>query len=158
MKRILKPEMVTALIDTREQRPFDLAPLQMERATLDTGDYTVKGLEKSVAIERKSLPDLVMCVGRERERFERECQRLMAYPVKAIVVEATWHDLELGNWRGRVSPLAVTGSVLGWMASGLPIIMGHNAQLAQRLVSRMLFIAARRHYRQVVTYLDVMEK
>lgn len=158
MKRTLTPEMITAIIDSREQTPFNLSPLKTERGSLDTGDYSVKGLEQVIAVERKSLGDLVMCVGRERERFERACQRLMAYPVRAIVVEASWADLELGKWRGRVSPAAVTGSVLGWLAMGLPIVMGQNPQLASRLVSRMLFIAARRRYREVIKYLDTLEK
>lgn len=112
------------------------------------------GLEHVIAIERKSLGDLVMCVGRERERFERECMRLLAFPVRAIVVEATWHDLELGAWRGKTSPKAVCGSVLGWQAMGLPVIMGHNPEVASRQVSRMLFIAARRRYVELLSYAD----
>ncbi len=76
----LKPENVTALIDTREQQLLDLSPLRTEQATLPTGDYSLKGLEHVVAIERKSLDDLLGVVGRDRPRFDREVQRLLAYP------------------------------------------------------------------------------
>ena len=55
---MLTPEQITAIIDTREQAPLDLAPLATITGTLSTGDYSVKGLEAVVAIERKSLPDL----------------------------------------------------------------------------------------------------
>jgi len=39
----LKPEAVTAIIDTREQMPLDLSPLQTVTGTLDTGDYSIVG-------------------------------------------------------------------------------------------------------------------
>ena len=71
---VLKPENVCALVDTREQLPLFLSPLRSVTTTLATGDYSVRGLENIVAIERKSLPDFLSCVGRERERFDREVQ------------------------------------------------------------------------------------
>ena len=86
----LQPEQVTAVVFSREQLPLDLPPLNTVNGTLTTGDYSVSGLEDVIAVERKSLPDLVACVGRERERFDREVQRLQAYPVRAIVIESTW--------------------------------------------------------------------
>ena len=68
----LRPEDVIALIDTREQCAWDLAPLRSEPATLTTGDVTIKGLEHLVACERKELSDYIACCGRERERFQRD--------------------------------------------------------------------------------------
>jgi ERCC4-type nuclease len=94
----LKPENVAAVIDTREQCPLDLSPLRSVAGTLTTGDYSVQGLETVVAVERKSLGDLLGCIGQYRERFDREVQRLLAYSCRAIVVEATWPDLEQGEW------------------------------------------------------------
>ena len=78
--------------------------------TLTTGDYSVQGLESIIAVERKSLSDLLGCVGQHRERFDREIQRLIAYPVRAIVIEATWADLERGDWQSRITPAAAIGS------------------------------------------------
>jgi ERCC4-type nuclease len=144
----LRPEQVTAIVDTREQHPLDLAPLQAVSGTLPTGDYSIRGLEHVAAIERKSLPDLLGCVGVERERFEREVQRLLAFPVRALVVEATWPDLERGEWRSKVTPAAALGSVLGWIARGLPVVMAGDHERAGRYVSRLLFTAARRRWRE----------
>lgn len=145
----LKPESLVALIDSREQTPLDLSPMKMERGTLVTGDYSIRGLEHVIAIERKSLSDLLGCIGVERERFDRECQRLLAYPTRAIVVEASWAELELGAWRSRVTAAAATASCLGWIAMGLPVVMAGDHQRAGRFVSRMLFIAARRRWREI---------
>ncbi|KKL24098.1 hypothetical protein LCGC14_2418760 [marine sediment metagenome] len=150
----LKPESVTAIVDTREQLPLDLSPLQSIEGTLTTGDYSVRGLEHVVAIERKSLPDLLGCIGQQRERFDREVQRLLAYPVRALVVEATWPDVEAGDWQSRITPPAALGSLLGWMASGLPIIMAGDHARAGRYVSRLLFIAARRRWRESRALVD----
>ncbi len=145
----LKPEQVVAVIDTREQLPLALAPLTTEGGTLPTGDYSVKGLETVVAIERKSLADLLGCIGQDRERFEREVMRLLAYPVRAIVVESTWPEIERGEWRSKVTAAAAVGSLLGWIAAGVPIIMAGNHERAGRYVSRLLFCAARRRWREV---------
>ena len=145
---MLKPEHVVGLIDTREQMPLFLDPLRTERATLVTGDYSVRGLEGVVAIERKSQSDLLSCVGRERERFDREVQRLLAYPCRALVIESSWSELERGEWRPQITPSQALGSCLGWIASGLPIVMAGNHERAGRFVSRLLFTAARRRWRE----------
>lgn len=145
----LDPACVTAIIDTREQRPLDLSPLQTTVSSLPTGDYSIVGLEQVVAIERKSRDDLVACVGRERDRFEREVQRLIAYPVRALLVEATWQDVEKANWpRCSVHASQALGSLLGWIASGLPVVMCGDHERAGRYASRLLFTAARRRWRE----------
>lgn len=144
----LKPEMLTAICDTREQLPLDLSPLQTTPGTLATGDYSLLGLEHVVAIERKSLSDLLSCVGAERRRFDAEVQRLLAYPVRALVVESCWAEIEAGGWRSKVTPAAAMGSLLGWIAAGLPVIMAGDHTLAGRYASRLLFIAARRRWRE----------
>jgi DNA excision repair protein ERCC-4 len=144
----LDPAAVVAIIDTREQVPLDLTPLQSEAGTLSTGDYSVRGLEAIVAIERKSLSDLLGCIGGERERFDREVQRLLAYPVRALVVESSWAELEAGNWRGKITATATVGSCLGWIAAGLPIVMAGDHERAGRFVAKLLYTAARRRWRE----------
>lgn len=144
----LRPEDVTAIIDTREQHPLDLEPLRTVTGTLATGDYSVAGLESIVALERKSLPDLLSCVGCERARFDREVMRLAAFPVRCLIVEATWATVEAGEWRSEVTPQAALGSLLGWVASGLPVIMAGDHHRAGRYAARILFLAARRRWRE----------
>lgn len=153
-----QPEQLTAVIDTREQYPLDLAPLRMVSGTLATGDYTVLGLEHVVALERKSLPDLLACIGTERERFDREVQRLLAYPVRALIVESSWHQIENGGWRSQITPQAATGSLLGWIAAGLPVVMAGDHERAGRYVSRLLFIAARRRWREARGLMQALEQ
>lgn len=159
MKADIDPSAITAIIDTREQLPLDLSPLQMESGTLATGDYSVKGLENVIALERKSLPDLLGCMGGSRERFEKELQRMLSYSTRAVIVEAHWHEMEAGYWQSKITPASAVGSVLGWIAGGVPfmfigdsrdaegnIISAHDN--AGRMVSRLLYIVARRRWRE----------
>ena len=62
----LPMEVVTVVTDRNENLPFDVAPMQNVVASLTTADYTIAGLEDRVALERKSLPDLISCCGTER--------------------------------------------------------------------------------------------
>ena len=109
------------LIDSREQAPFDFTHekftnVYTETASLDTGDYSLAGLTDRVAVERKSLPDLVACLGRERERFERELQRAAALDAFAVVVEASWSELAAGQYRSQLNPHSACQSVLAFTA------------------------------------------
>jgi ERCC4-type nuclease len=150
----VEPAQLTAVIDTREQHPLDLAPMKSVRGTLTTGDYSVVGLESVVSVERKSLTDLLGCVGGDRERFDREVQRLLAYPVRALIIEATWGDLEAGNWQSKITPAAAIGSVLGWIAAGLPVVLAGDHGRAGRFAARLLVIAARRRWREARALVD----
>lgn len=145
----IEPEQLTAIIDTREQTPLDLSPLGSESGTLCSGDYSVKGLEHVVRVERKSLPDLVGVVGRDRERFDREVQRLLSFPVRALVIESNWREIEMGGWRGQVTPKQVVGSLLGWAALGLPVLMFDDHKRCGQYTSRLLYTTAKRRYREL---------
>lgn len=145
---------IKCVIDTREQTPLTLEVkpgqvLASESGTLYTGDYSIKGLENHVAIERKSLSDLMGCIGSGRERFEKEILRLRGYPVKALVVEATWEQIETGAYRSKVNPSAAIGTLMGWIAQGIPITMAGDHKRAGVFVARMLYITARRRLQEL---------
>lgn len=95
-RNIPKP---VVLIDTREQRPLSFQNYKNwiaseRRATLETGDYTVEGFEHLIALERKSLPDLVGTLMHNRERFFAECERMTHFKWRAILVEASYEDVK----------------------------------------------------------------
>ena len=105
--------------DTREQRGWDFAciapPPLVEVATLASGDYSVKGLEDQVAIERKSLPDAFGTFGQGRDRFERELTRLSQLRFGAVVLEADWDTIVFRPpARSRLSPKTVIRSMAAW--------------------------------------------
>ena len=144
----LQPADVTCIVDSREQLPLQLE-MRTIVGTLATGDYSFVGGEHMVCVERKSLQDLVMCVGRERDRFERELQRMRAYETRVIVIESSRAAVELKQYRGDVHPNAVLGSVYGWIARGITVEWAGDRVQAAKAVSRILFSAARDRWRQL---------
>lgn len=151
-RKDILPEDLTAICDTREQRPVDLSPMKLLRGTLTTADYSILGLEHEIAVERKSLDDLISCIGGGRERFEKELKRLAAYPARAVVVESSWEDLNQGNWRGKITIPAAVGSVLAWMSEGIPFLFAGSHDHAGRAIARYMFVAARRRFRELQAF------
>ena len=153
----LDPSQVVAICDTREQQALCLHPLKVELGTLQSGDYGLKGCDE-IRIERKSLPDLLACCGVERERFEREIERLLAFRVRILLIESTWQEIEQGQWRSKVSIESVIGSLLGWQAMGLSVHMAGDHERAGRHAARMLYTVARRRYAELRQFSQAHEQ
>ena len=148
---------ITAIIDTREQTPWTLAPMKTLAGTLSVGDYSVHGMEQVIAIERKSLPDFVQCCGSERERFQRELDRLRGWPVSAVVIEASWGDFELGQWRSRLTSSQVQASFTSWIAQGHRMILGRDAATAASIARGILYYAVRYRLRECNAILKAVQ-
>lgn len=132
------------IIDTREQWRLEFPNLRATVDTLDAGDYSVAGLTHLIAVERKSLDDLLACCGRQRDRFKRELQRLRAYRFRLLVVEADAAALEAGDWRSQLQPAHVLGSLAAWTAQyELPVWLASDHAGAGRFVERYLYQSAR---------------
>lgn len=141
----LTPDHITILCDTREQRPLKFHDsFKVEKICLPTGDYSIKYLDHLVAIERKSISDLVMCVGRERERFEREITRLKEFEIRRIIIEADLNDILGKKYRGETHPNSVIGSLASWDANGTPCLFLSNREAAAQYVSKLLLQTAKR--------------
>ncbi len=128
MKTNLNPRSVLEIVvDTREQRPFAFSGpgylATVARGGLKTGDYSLVGLEDSIAIERKSLDDLVGCLTVGRDRFERELDRSRSLACFAVVVEASMEDIARHRCTSRMSPHAALQSILAFQVRyGVPFI------------------------------------
>ena len=121
---------IPIIVDTREQRPYRLEgydDVTITTGTIPTGDYSIVGFEDRVAVERKSLPDLVGClIGEQRKRFERELARARHLEFFAVVVEANLADVLAGRYVSKMVPAAVLQSVIAFM-----VRYGHSFILAQ---------------------------
>lgn len=130
------------LRDTREQTPLDpyfSDAVVVQVVTLETGDYSAAGLSDRVAIERKSLPDLIACVGPERERFMDCARRMKDYEFPLLVVEASIDDVLAGAYRSRTNPQSVIGTTLALHVDyGVPTLWAGDARTAANLVERFL--------------------
>ena len=104
IRRVEQPQVskLTIVHDDREKRPWTFIESvygAMEKKRLKCGDYSIKGFEDIVAIEKKSgigelFADLT---GAYRETFKRFLKRLSKYPVKCIIVENGFSDSNINS-------------------------------------------------------------
>jgi ERCC4-type nuclease len=118
----------TIIYDHREKAPYTflkirgdvpekkrLLKIETEKGHLKTGDYSIKGYEDIIVVERKSLIDLYGSVGKNRERFRKEQERLSAMEYSAIVVEAPLHTIATNPPKySNMSAKSVFRTVLFW--------------------------------------------
>ena len=107
------------IIDSREQKPYDFGcinpPPAVEVAALKAGDYSLKGFEGRIAIERKSLQDAFGTFGTGRKRFERELERMIGLQFAAVVIEADWDTIvRRPPLRSQLHPKTVVASIAAW--------------------------------------------
>src|SRR5271155_877807 len=145
---MISTDNLVILIDRREQRPLVFDGVETRPATLKTADYSCIAdgvdLQDVVAIERKSVSDLLGCVGQGRDRFERELERLEKIRFRALVVEGTLGAVIRATGETRLTVNAVVGSTLSWIFKyHVPVIFADDRALAARAVVTLLRHAAR---------------
>jgi ERCC4-type nuclease len=103
-------------VDNREQLAYGFVGYDctVEPATLGTGDYSIVGFEDKIAVERKSIDDLLGCLTSGRERFERELSRARSLDRFCVVVEASFEDLAKGMYSSAIKPHDACQSVIAW--------------------------------------------
>ena len=105
------------LSDYREKAPFHFEGYEVERTNLEVGDYSIQGLEKLIAVERKSLDDLTACMGRDRERFVNELRRARSMRCFCVIIEGSFFDLQSGRYFSSIKSEQAVASVMGWQSS-----------------------------------------
>jgi ERCC4-type nuclease len=93
-----KPPAYTVIKDTREQNgyyfPKNIFCEGSIDRKLDTGDYSIAGLEDKLCIERKGcIEELAINLGQKKHPFMAEIERMKKFPHKFIVLEFPMSDL-----------------------------------------------------------------
>jgi hypothetical protein len=92
----------TVIKDSREQDGFTFEAFKgrytscngMVVRKLETGDYSIEGLEDKLCIERKGrLSELAINLGKDKYRFMSEIERMKKFPFKFLVLEFSLQDL-----------------------------------------------------------------
>lgn len=131
------------IIYTREQKPYKFET-PSKTATLRTGDYSLSGAEHLVAIERKTIDDLVSSLTTGRERFERELFRGRALDYFALLIEASLSDLSNGRYQSQMLPKAAIQSLLVFSVRyNLPIFFADNREFGAWITEGLLLKYAR---------------
>lgn len=129
---------------------FDKKKIPYKTRKLDTGDYSAMlgdfTLEREVVIERKhNLDEICGNFTVERERFEREMLRAKAYNTKVflIIENASWSDIFLGNYRSKLEPKSLVGSLFSWQAKFNLTIIFCKPEETGRLIHGLIYYYAR---------------
>jgi DNA excision repair protein ERCC-4 len=137
--------VVVIVVDSREQDALIFQNLASVRGTLYSGDYSILGLEELIAVERKSIADLVSCcMGENRERFERELHRLRGFRFKRLLIVGSRGEIELQRYRSRIAPKAVLATLSTFeIRYDCPVVFAPTTFEAALQVERWFFYFAR---------------
>jgi len=107
-EKLKLPPTRVILFDDREKNRWKLTHerFRFEKVRLAVGDYTFRGFEDKVAIEKKSgWPELAIdCSSKYRNTFLRYLEKLQKYEYKIIIVEDDMQSLERKIAFGRYNP------------------------------------------------------
>ena len=127
------------ITDSREQHLLCFS-LPSERGTLRTGDYSVKGFEDRIDIERKEINDLVQCLKTgNSERLERELTRGLGLEYFALVIKCNLAHLAEHDYRSMMTPRSVIQSLLTFSVRyWMPVFFCGSRRYAARIVESIL--------------------
>lgn len=102
----------TIIVDTREQQPWTFEHYATAHRKLDTGDYSIEGLEDLLCIERKKsasefannivesrFKDLIFRMSNIKYSFlllEFDLEDLLVYPIGSTVPKKMWDKIKVG--------------------------------------------------------------
>lgn len=134
------PDGFALKIDTRERAPLFLGKrplkgLSIVRDTLAVGDYSIKGCEDEIAIERKSLGDLYNCMGKDRKRFMVQMDKLSKLFRKWLLIEGTEEETHTPQEYSTIHPNSVRGTLVSIdVRYGIPIYFSPSKKNSERFI------------------------
>ena len=152
---------LTVIVDTREQdtRVFrnrlEQVGFPFIRQKLDFGDYSCRtelsdgssvDFSDRFAIERKmSIDELAMCYTSNRKRFTAEFERAKNAQAKMylLIENATFEKIIGGQYRSRVAPNALIGSIFAFLARYNCQIIFCKTESTGRVIREILYREAK---------------
>jgi DNA excision repair protein ERCC-4 len=139
--RLPKP---TVVIDSQEHKGYTFERFTnwfsgTIRKRLAVGDYTLQGMEEEMAIERKTLPDLVNSIIQDRKDFIEKCEKLSIFRKKCLVIEGSLSSIKTPYEDSQAHPNAVLGSLIAAQERWeIPVYFLDDSILAEEFVASML--------------------
>jgi ERCC4-type nuclease len=99
-------------IDTREKTPYEFK--NSETKLLPTGDYSIVGYEDCITIERKTKADAYSSLGKNRDRFRRELERMLDFDYACIIVESSMDSFVKPPKYSKLNPKVALHTLLAW--------------------------------------------
>lgn len=138
----------TIIIDTREQKPWIFEHHAKANHKLDTGDYSIEGLENILAIERKRniaefannitesrFSDVVDRLSKIKYSFilfEFNMDQVMTYPIGSNIPKKLWNKI-------RISPAFLLKHIIDLQLNhNIKIIFCGNSENAEKVALSLM--------------------
>lgn len=138
----------TIIIDTREQKPWLFEEHTTSNLKLDTGDYSILGLENIVAIERKRnvaevannitesrFDDVIDRLSKIKYAFillEFDLEDILKYPIGSTIPKRLWNKI-------RITPNFIIKHILDLqLEHNIKIIFCGNSFNAEKIATSIL--------------------
>lgn len=108
---------------------------------LDVGDYTVRGLEDTLVIERKTIGDLWNTLGRQDnyQRFLREWERAASHKIKYLVIEGNLSQIDNGYRYSKVPSNNIHAKLISLQVKhNVHVIFAGDSKRAQKYSRRLM--------------------
>lgn len=132
------PEGFILVKDQQEKKDlFKPAPWIVTQH-LKTGDYSIKGFEEMITIERKSIVDLHGTLGGGRKRFERELERMKKMKWYGMMIEGCEDNVLRKQTYSQMSVNQIYHALSSFELRGLHIYYAKKRQDAREwILSRL---------------------
>lgn len=136
------------IIDTREQQAWEFPKHTTANKKLDTGDYSLGGLEDILCIERKkSVSEIASNI--TEKRFEDVLERMTAYKYTYMIFEFSLTDVLMypqgseiprHKWKYiRISPNFILKKLSEYMVNyNIKIIFGDSPKNAEKIAMALM--------------------
>jgi len=136
------------IIDTREQQAWEFPRHSTANKKLDTGDYSLAGMEEVLCIERKkSVSEIASNI--TEKRFEDVLERMTTYKYSYMIFEFSLTDVLMypqgseiprHKWKYiRISPNFILKKLSEYMINyNIKIIFGDSPKNAQKIAMALM--------------------
>jgi ERCC4-type nuclease len=139
---MINNEDFTIIIDTREQQPWTFEEYVVANKKLDTGDYSIDGLQNFFTIERKKsineianniieprFKDVITRMGQLRYSFfllEFSLTDVLHYPIGSNLPKRLWDKV-------KITPAFIMKHILDWQIKhNIRVLFCNNASNAEK--------------------------
>jgi ERCC4-type nuclease len=132
------PDGFVLIRDTREQTGLFTKPpkgLIMVRDTLKLGDYSIKGFEEVIAVERKNIDDLWTSLTVQADDFKRKMIELAKYERAWLLIDGLESEYLSFREGRKIHPNVIRGALSSIEGRiGLPVHQSESIASSERWV------------------------
>lgn len=145
---MINNEDFTIIVDTREQQPWLFEDYAIANKKLDTGDYSIEGLQEIFAIERKKsineianniveprFKDVIARLSQLKYSFillEFGMTEVLNYPIGSNLPKKMWDKI-------KITPAFIMKNILDWqLKHNIKVIFCNNASNAEKVAEYII--------------------